>query len=171
MVLASAATASAALVTDPDDSPGGLDVSAVRQGYHEIIGTGQRLIRHRIETLEGWDIATFLEGNTYAEIDFDLDGGGLDRRLTIDASDGSMYAVMYGSKPHLLLGYARVWKPDPKRVVVEFPRRLFDAQSDGYRWRVRTVFHDDSYPDCATVDDMVFLCADHAPDTGWIKSH
>ena len=160
-------------VADGDDTPGALDISEAGHGHRRMFvpqGT-QRLLKHTVRTHEEWG-RRVLRGPSRIEIEFYLgDGGRPQRNLFIDVDrHGFLYAkmIVIGRKRGgTVLGYARVWRPDPHTVKVEFPKRLlWDGELSSYRWRVRTEFVDPASEECpGMVTDVYVSCVDQAPDS------
>ena len=73
------------------------------------------------------------DGNTHIYIYLDIDGDPRpERQLEIDVRNGSLFARMSTAiGPSEVFGFAQVWKPGPRSVVVEFPRSLLGKHEDG----------------------------------------
>jgi hypothetical protein len=170
-MLTSVALADGLTSSDLDDSTGGLDISSVRHAHWVVASTGQRLLRHRIQTFESWDDDVISDAHTHFYIYFNTDNDArVERRLWVDTKDGTLFARMEGpNEGGRVFGFAQIWKPRDDALIVQFPRALLGKSISRYRYYVESVFHDDLHPDCGTVDDMVFLCFDRAPEAGWLR--
>lgn len=165
LLAAPSARGDAFTLSDPDDSPGGLDISYVKHSHRTVQATGQRLLRHRLTTYEAWDTSVLARGSRiyfFFNIDADAD---YERRLTINVSeDGTLYAEMDNPSSGWTRGYARVWRPNRRSVAIEFPTRLLKRDLAKYRWYGDTVFHLSEHPDCGDVGNVSVLCGDRAPN-------
>lgn len=149
---------------DRNDSPGLLDMKRV---IHRHAGDG--ILVHRFRTFDAWDWSIFEEGSRVYFSFFVEAGSTEDRTLQVTASsDGTPYAEMTDADGGTL-GYARVWKPSPRSLQVEFPKRLLGKKVSEYRWKVRTIFHQTDHPDCGTSGDVRVLCNDRAPNKRKIR--
>lgn len=161
LMLAAPAGAGTATREDGNDSPGLLDVQRVVHGH-----AGDGILLHRFKTFEKWDWSIF-ENETFADFSFFVNGGRrVDRTLTVTTSpDGTPYAEMY-DRDGDTVGYARVWKPTPRSLQVEFHRSLLGKNVDSYRWKLLTTFHEDDHEKCGTSGNAIKLCPDAAPNRG-----
>lgn len=139
--LVSPAAADTARFTDPDDTPGKLDVKVVRHRHD-----GTRLL-HAVRTYGRWQSRTLSGDETY--IGFYLDAGTkgtrADRFVWVRYEKGrGLYAQVFQPGTHAngkLLGSARVSRPSRRSVRISLrPRQLSKGIRNGYRWRVTTSY-------------------------------
>ena len=143
----------------------------VCHGHSFIYAADQHLVRHRLVTREGWDESALADANTHIYVYFSVDSDERpERQLWIDVRNGTLFARMSTAiGPFEVFGFAQVWKPGPKSVVVEFPRSLLGKHISSYRYSVRSSFHEDFHPECGGGGDAVIICADVVPWRGWIE--
>ena len=155
---------------DPDDSSGVLDLAEVRTWVRTVPASGQRLLEFKLITYDTWTTDLMEDPWTSINIYFDLDDDhGTERRLSIDvAADGSLFAEVQNTRTGFIRGYGKAWRPNDTSLRVQLPPRVLADGTRGFRWYVRSAFHQESHPDCGTVDDFVLICPDRAPDTRWI---
>lgn len=154
--------------TDPNDTPGKLDVKAVRHSHD-----GTRLV-HSVHTFKRWRSRALGGDETY--IGFYLEAGTkgtrADRFVWVRWKDArGLYAEIFRPLTHAngeRLGPVRVSRPNRRSVEISLrPSQLSAAIRDGYRWRVRTSYEktttegacgDDgtasSFPTGACIDNM-----------------
>ena len=161
LLLALPAGAGTGARVDGNDSPGLLDVQRAVHGH-----AGDGILLHRFRTFEKWDWSIF-ENETFADFSFFVNGGRrVDRTLTVTTSpDGTPYAEMF-DRAGDTVGYARVWKPTPRSLQIEFPRNLLGKNVARYRWKLLTTFHADDHEECGTSGNAIELCPDLAPNRG-----
>lgn len=135
------ATADSARFTDPNDTPGKLDVKSVRHSHD-----GRRLI-HAVGTFQRWRSRVLRGDETY--IGFYLDAGTkgtrADRFVWVRWKRGrGLYAQIFRPLTHAngdFLGPVRVSRPNRRSVRISLrPSQLSNAIRDGYRWRVTTSY-------------------------------
>jgi hypothetical protein len=139
--LVGSATADTVRFTDPNDTPGRLDVKAVRHAHD-----GARLL-HTVRTYKGWDSNSLAGDENY--IGFYLDAGDesseADRFIWVRHKEGrGLYAEIFRPGVHAngeRLGPVRVSRPDRHSVRIA-PRlsQLSKGIRNGYTWRVTTSF-------------------------------
>lgn len=140
-ILVSSATADTARFTDPNDTPGKLDVKTVHQGHD-----GTRIV-HTARTFRRWRSRTLSGDETY--IGFYLDAGTKGRRadrfVWVRWKQGrGLYAQIFRPLTHAngdLLGPVRVSRPNLRSVRISLrPSQLSEGIRNGYRWRVTTSY-------------------------------
>lgn len=133
--------ADTARFTDPEDTPGKLDVKAVRQAHD-----GARLV-HSVHTYRRWRSTALSGDETY--IGFHLDAGTkgtrADRFVWVrQKRRGGLYAEIFRPLTHAngeRLGQVRVSRPNRRSVrILVRPSQISKAIANGYRWRVTTSF-------------------------------
>lgn len=166
IVVALPAGATTAVHRDRNDSPGLLDV---RRVLHRHAGEG--ILVHRVRTFEKWGWSIFNQGS-YVELMFFVNGGpARDRTLWVTTSpDGTPYAEM-NDKAGDTVGYARVWKPSRRTLLVEFPKNLLGKNVRRYRWTAETTFHQDGHEECGGSTGVIVYCFDRAPNRGSKMRH
>lgn len=169
MALPSMADSSGA--KDRDDSPSGLDLRRTLHGHFLLQGPRQRLLEHRVRTTEPWRISALDDASTQLSMLIDADGDAIvDRRVTIDSVQRSLYAEIDNPSSGRVYGYARVWKPRPRVIMIRSPRSVLVGPKSGvYRYYWVSSFHNEGSSSCGTIDDMVFICDDRIPNRGWIE--
>lgn len=140
-MLASPAGADASRFTDPNDTPGKLDVKAVRHSHD-----GTRLV-HSVHSYRRWRSSALDGDETY--IGFYLDAGTegtrADRFVWVRWKEGrGLYAEVFRPLVHAngeRLGPVRVSRPNRRSVVISLrPSQLGDGIKNGYTWRVTTSY-------------------------------
>ncbi len=140
-VLAGLAGADSGRFTDPNDTPGKLDVRAVRQSHD-----GSRLL-HSVHTYKRWRSRALSGDETY--VGFYLEGGTKgtrgDRFVWVRWKEGrGLYAEIFRPLTHAngeRLGPVRVSRPNRRSVEITLrPSQLSTAIRNGYRWRVTTSY-------------------------------
>lgn len=151
---------------DADDNPGRLDVRSAMHAHKVVEASGQRLLRHRIETYEGWRSRILDGGSTSIHLFFNTDDDGRpERSLSIDRYEGALFAEMKDpfDDESPVFGYALVWRPNRSRIAVQFPVELLGPGVDSYRWYVQTNFNSPQHARCGDVGDVSVVCIDRAP--------
>jgi hypothetical protein len=140
-LISSTAGADTARFTDPDDTPGKLDVKVVRHAHD-----GRRLL-HILRTYARWPSRTLSGDESY--IGFYLDAGTkgtrADRFVWVRYKEGrGLYAQIFRPQSHAngdLLGPVRVSRPSRRSVRIALrPSQISNGIANGYRWRVTTSF-------------------------------
>jgi len=141
VMLSGTASADTARFNDPNDTPGRLDVKAVRHGHD-----GARLV-HSAYTYRRWGSRALSDDESY--IGFYLDAGTsrtrADRFVWIRHKPGrGLYARIFRPGVHAngeRLGKVRVSRPGRRSVRIYLRRsQLSSGILNGYRWRVTTSY-------------------------------
>ena len=134
-------SADTARFTDPNDTPGKLDVRDAHQEHDD-----RRLV-HNVRTFRRWRSRALRGDETY--IGFYLDAGTkgsrADRFIWVRWKKGrGLYAQIFRPLTHAngdLLGPVRVSRPNRRSVRISIrPAQLSKRIRDGYRWRVTTSY-------------------------------
>lgn len=142
-LLATSAMADTGRFTDPNDTPGKLDVKSVRHSHDE-----PRLV-HSVRTFKRWRSRALAGDESY--IGFYLDAGNkrtrADRFVWVSWKEGrGLYAEIFRPLVHAngeRLGPVRVWRPDRRSVRISLRRsQLSDGIKNGYTWRVTTSYEE-----------------------------
>lgn len=140
-VLAVPAGADSSRFNDPNDTPGKLDVKAVRQSHD-----GNRLL-HSVHTYKRWRSNALSGDETY--IGFYLEGGTKstrgDRFVWVRWKEGrGLYAEIFRPVTHAngeRLGPVRVARANRRSVEISLrPSLLSNRIRNGYTWRVTTSY-------------------------------
>lgn len=160
------AAADARSFPDADDTAGRIDVREARQSHVRVEtsdGT-QRLIRHDVLTYESWRARSLRAIDLFVNTD---DDRSFERRLEVAPdADGNLHGTMTALPSGRVVGYVKVWRPSARRVAVQFPRRALGQSVQAYKWYVVARYHDEPDADCGVTGDVVYVCADRAPDRG-----
>lgn len=168
----SSGAADTARFTDPNDTPGKLDVRAAGQDHD-----GGRLV-HSVSTFRRWRPRALRSDETY--IGFYLDAGSddssADRFIWVRWKKGrGLYAQIFRPLTHAngdLLGPVRVSRPNPRSVVISVRlAQLSKGIRNGYRWRVTTSYEKTTSEgpcgnDNAGSSFPTGACVDNAPQLG-----
>lgn len=154
------AHADAVRIQDPDDSPGRLDIAAVRHGHH-LTPSGRRLIEHRVRTYEAWGRRTLEPFNSYIRIALRHRPTDQNWMIWISYHEGKLTAQVYeGFEPRWeQVAELPVRRPNRRTVVVRFPRRLLNGVSR-YDWVARTSYESSSCPDVSMTAPPQPQCPD-----------
>ncbi len=140
-MLAGPAGADTNRFTDPNDTPGKLDVKAVRHSHD-----GTRIV-HSVHTFRRWRSSALAGGETY--IGFYVEGGTKstrgDRFIWVRWKEGrGLYAEIFRPLTHAngeRLGPVRVSRANRRSVEISLrPSQLSNAIRNGYTWRVTTSY-------------------------------
>lgn len=141
LVLSGTASADTARFNDPNDTPGRLDVKAVRHAHD-----GARLV-HSVHTYRRWKSKALSGDESY--IGFYLDAGTkrarADRFVWVRHKTGrGLYAEIFRPGTHAngeRLGKVRVSRPNRRSVRISLREsQLSSGILNGYRWRVTTSY-------------------------------
>lgn len=141
LVLSGTADADTGRFNDPNDTPGKLDVKAVRHAHE-----GARLV-HSVHTYRRWKPRALSGDESY--IGFYLDAGTkgtrADRFVWVRHKPGrGLYAQIFRPGTHAngeRLGKVRVSRPNRRSVRISLREsQLSSAILNGYRWRVTTSY-------------------------------
>lgn len=153
-------------VSDPDDSPGALDIETVSHTLAEDEATLKRLVVHTVRTVEPWQPSALADG-TRIELLFDTgrENPGPERKLLVYTEDGQILtADLIDVATGEVIGHPEVTRADDHSVTATLRPKDLAAGLDVYRWNARSVFLDAASPDCSNV-----ACIDRAPDEGRIR--
>lgn len=182
---ATSARGSTASYDDADESASALDIARIRHS-HRVLQSGQGILRHKLRTHDSWE-TSLLEQAEVAAISLHFDtnrdrdpatrgigfcGEGYERIMRVKLNeDGSLYGEISNAR-NRILGYARVWRPDDRSVILEFPKRSLRKKLSSYHWCADTAYHEESQPSdqCGESDGVFTLCTDRAPKN-WALFH
>lgn len=156
------ASADSGSVTDPDDTPGALDVRSISYGHSD-----GGLVTHRLVMWNNWKNGTLRGSASKIILTFNTDEDSIkERGLTIDIFQGSLFAEMrcYCGGREVIVGYAKVWRPDAASIKVAIPKRLLKKSLASYRWRASTYFATSSHPICHVGNGVQTMCRDVSPN-------
>lgn len=152
--------------SDPDDSPGSLDIASVSHA-HGVRG----LLVHTVKTFGPWENDLLEEPST--DFSLSIRFGDRYRRyrwIVIDvAEDGTLYGVINHPRRDEILGFAHVWRISKSGFKVAFAKRDISRHLDSYKWQVASSFHDSSSSECGSDGGHSITCIDVAPDSGFVR--
>lgn len=146
---------------DGNDTPGRFDIKVIRGGH-----TADGTISQSLATYSPWKKRLLRDFSKEFLLEFRF----LGRRRTLYvkiARDKSLYGELENARGEVV-GYAKTFKSDRRTIQVSFPARLLAPNLDIYRWRAMSTFHDERSRSCGVQGDVVLLCTDLAPSTGWM---
>ncbi len=139
---------------DADDSPGPLDIAAVRH-RHRVYGVAQSHperffkateLKFRLVTYEKWERDLVSGRHNFISFEFNLDSdGAIERCLVITNGEHEMLGRMYKNCNYFddeLVGSASVSRPDKHSIHTAFPRRLLRKKINKWTWRAVTSFEE-----------------------------
>lgn len=149
-------------MSDPDDSPGPLDISSIEQTQESSETSATTEVVQRIKTFEGFTDED-LAGPARLEMGFDLDNKGKDFErillIDLDERDSKLRASMFNPMTGQSRGYAAVFRPDENTLEVRFPPTLLNEGEHDFSWNAFSDGGETS--DCP----LESPCMDTAPDT------
>lgn len=159
-----AAAADSAHMTDPNDTPGKLDVRRLAHGH-----TADKL-KHVVGTDNAWHNSVLSGSNShiYLWISTDSESEFAERRVVIDLRNDKLWAAI---QPYVESADAadvgplteiRVRRPSRRKVAVIFRRNLLGKDVAEYGWSVTTRFKRSGSARCARQ-----VCIDDAPNGGF----
>jgi hypothetical protein len=149
--------------SDPDDSPGVLDIATVAHGHHHAYG--RLKLEHTITMFEAWGLDD-INSNDSIQIEFQLPGDNRtsppERLLVINVKNGELRAKLYNTlgDPPKFIANVSLSRPDGKSVRVRFGKHLLRKGLKSYKYRVFT-YYEKSGSACHRPEG----CQDAAPDT------
>lgn len=155
------------VTSDPNDSPGRFDVKSVSHGH-----TRNGLLTHKVTMWNTWNNGALRGDANQIRVSFNTDSDRVkEREMIIDLWRGSLFAEMrcYCNQRDVVVGFAKVWRPDESSIKVAFPRRLLRKRLSTYRWRVSTHYAKPWHTICRIGDGVQSVCRDYAPDRGYIR--
>ncbi|MEA2452385.1 MAG: hypothetical protein QOG04_1095 [Actinomycetota bacterium] len=159
--------------SDPDDSPGVLDIASVAHGHHFAFGRNK--LEHTITTQESWGLDD-VNSNDSIQIEFQLPGDNRtsppERLLVINVKNGELKAKLYNTlgDPPKFVANVSLSRPDNRSVRVRFGKHLLRKHLKSYKYRVFT-YYEKTGSDCNRPE----ACQDATPDIGdsgnrvWIR--
>lgn len=155
-----------AVVTDPDDTSGPLDVARVA---HRV-RTGERAQRTRISvrvrTFHGFHAGRLHPHRRSLVAELDTDGRpGAERNLRVSARNGEPVAELISNATRKVIRVLPMARPDRRTVVVSGARKWLGARR--YFWTV--TYHRRDSASCGLAGGYPVWCQDSVPDRGWIR--
>lgn len=157
------------VTTDPDDTPGRLDLAAVvhrvrqRQGGHSDAGVR---LRWTVRTRAAFDPQVLQNRFRRFTVELDTDGeAGAERNVRLVARpDGVVAEVVSNATRHVIASLPAL-RPDRRSLAFAGPRELVGARR--YFWY--SDYHARHSPTCGRGDGFPVICQDTAPERGWIR--
>jgi hypothetical protein len=153
--------------SDPDDSPGVLDIATIDHGHKMV--DGRRKLVHTITTFESWDLDD-INSNDSLQMEFQLPGNNRtsppERLIVINVKKGALKAKMYDTRgdPPAFIANLALSRPTGDSIRVTFGKRLLRKSLGSYKWRAFTYYEKTDSP-CSRPE----ACSDQAPARLWLR--
>jgi len=152
-------------VSDPNDTPGRLDVASVR---HRIrVRSPERVsVTYRVKTFTDFASSALHRRHRNFVIELHRDStAGASRNILVSSRDGRLVAEVISNATRKVIATAKVTRPNRHTVRVQGPRHLVGARS----YFAYSNFHSPSSPRCGWTDGYRVTCQDTVPERGWIR--
>jgi len=161
--------------TNRSDEPvtGRLDIAKLTQEHQPPSPSREHeLLVHRVTTYDEWSNDLISSGDVFLDLSFESAKGQTGVSIGVN-EDGTLYGrasfYNYRRQESAARGFARVWRPDSRTLVVALWRdQIWPGHANeltNYTWRAHSTDRD-----CSNVSggDAIIACNDYGPDDGFL---
>ena len=153
------------ITTDPDDTPGRLDLAAVVHRVRQHPG-GQVRLRWTVRTRTAFDPQVLRNRFRRFTVELDTDGeAGAERNVRLVSRPGGVVAEVVSNATREVIASLSALRPDRRSLAFAGPRELVGARR--YFWY--SDFHTRHSSACGRGDGFPITCQDSVPEDGWIR--
>jgi hypothetical protein len=155
------------VTTDPDDTPGALDIAAVRHRVRQLSAPcGAVRVRWTVRTQQPFDQGILVNRHRRFTVELDTDGEpGAERNVRLVVRDGRVVAEVVSNATRQVIATMSTQRTDGRTLSFVGDKGLVGARR--YFWY--SDFHSRNSAACGRGDGFPITCQDSVPDDGWIR--